>query len=104
MSTFSVHSPLHEQLPATSSKHRSRPAYIADLVSAQAASMPEAIAVADKDHKLTYGELDARANELAQRLRILGVGPNVVIGLCIARSVTLVVGALGILKSGGAYL
>jgi amino acid adenylation domain-containing protein len=66
--------------------------------------MPEAIAVADKDHKLTYGELDARANELAQRLRILGVGPNVVIGLCIARSVTLVVGALGILKSGGAYL
>jgi amino acid adenylation domain-containing protein len=104
MSISSVHPPLHEHTTATSSKHRSRPAYIAELVFAQAASMPEAIAVADKDHELTYRELDARGKELAQRLRILGVGPNVVVGLCLPRSVAMVVGALGILKAGGAYL
>ncbi len=104
MSIFSIDSPLHEHLAATSSKHRSRPALIAGLVSAQASSMPAAIAVADKDYELTYGELDTRAKELAQRLRVLGVGPNVVVGLCVSRSVAMVVGALGIFKAGGAYL
>jgi amino acid adenylation domain-containing protein len=104
VSIFSIDSPLHEHWAATSSKHRSQSALIADLVSAQAASMPAAIAVADKNHELTYGDLDARAKELTQRLRFLGVGPNVAVGLCIARSVAMVVGALGILKSGGAYL
>src|SRR5262245_13190429 len=104
MSIFSVHSPLHGHQAARSSKHRSRSAYIAGLVSAQASSKPEAIAVADKDHELTYGELDTRAKELAQRLRILGVGPNVVVGLCLSRSVAMVVGALGVFKAGGAYL
>jgi amino acid adenylation domain-containing protein len=104
MSIFSVPLPSHEHLASTSSKHRPRPAYIADLVSPQASSKPEAIAVADKDHELTYGELDTRAKELAQRLRVLGVGPNVVVGLCLPRSVAFVVGALGILKAGGAYL
>src|SRR5204862_4519296 len=66
--------------------------------------MPQAIAVADNDNMLTYGELDARVRELAQRLRALGVGPNVVVGLCLVRSIAMVVGALAILKAGGAYL
>jgi amino acid adenylation domain-containing protein len=66
--------------------------------------MPEAIAAADRDHELTYKDLDDRAKELAQSLRILGVGPDSVVGLCLPRSVAMVVGALGILKAGAAYL
>src|SRR5262245_32101819 len=103
MSIFTVHSPLRENVdPAPDDRLRS--ACIAELVSVQALSMPEAIAVADKDHVLTYKGLDARAKQLAQHLRALGVGPNVVVGLCLPRSVGMVVGALGILKTGGAYL
>jgi amino acid adenylation domain-containing protein len=77
---------------------------IAELVSVQAASTPETIALADNDGALTYRELNARANQLAHHLRTLGVGSNVVVGICLARSIALVVGILGILKAGGAYL
>lgn len=102
MSAFFSHSPLFEHNLAA--KPSNNQACIGELVSSQAAFIPEAIAVVDKDHELTYGELDARAKELARRLRMLGVGPNVLVGLCLPRSVAMVVGALGILNSGGAYL
>ena len=54
--------------------------------------------------RLTYGELDARANQLAHHLRTLGVGPDVLVGICVERSLEMVVGLLGILKAGGAYV
>jgi amino acid adenylation domain-containing protein len=74
------------------------------LVEAQAAATPGAIAVeAGCDH-LTYAELDARANQLARHLRKLGVGRDTLVGLCVDRSLDMIVGLLGILKSGAAYI
>ena len=74
------------------------------LFAAQAARTPEATAVVFGDERLSYAELDRRANRLAHHLRGLGVGPEVVVGLCVERSPAMVVGLLGILKAGGAYL
>ncbi|MFL6203049.1 MAG: amino acid adenylation domain-containing protein, partial [Thermoanaerobaculia bacterium] len=65
---------------------------------------PEAVAVVSEEGRLTYAELEARANRLAHRLRRMGVGPQVRVGICAERSLELVVGLLGILKSGGAYV
>jgi amino acid adenylation domain-containing protein len=77
---------------------------VADLVAFQAAVRPDAIALASTNRAWTYRELDKRASALADMLRILGVGPEVVVGLCMPRLPIMVVGALGILKAGGAYL
>jgi surfactin family lipopeptide synthetase A len=57
-----------------------------------------------EDQQLTYRELNARANQLAHHLRKLGVGPEVLVGICIERSLEMLVGLLGILKAGGAYV
>ena len=71
---------------------------------AQVAQTPDAEAVVFERTVLSYGELNARANQLAHRLQRLGVGPDMLVGLCVNRSIDLVVGILGILKAGGAYL
>ncbi|MGK7878447.1 MAG: amino acid adenylation domain-containing protein [Xenococcaceae cyanobacterium] len=77
---------------------------IHQLFEAQGERTPEAIAVVFKDKQLTYRELNRRANQLAHHLQALGVGPEVLVGIYIKRSLEMVVGLLGILKAGGAYL
>ena len=71
---------------------------------AQAAIAPGAIALVYEGQRLTYGELNDRAEALAGRLRALGVGPDVLVALCLERSPGLIVALLGVLKAGGAYL
>jgi amino acid adenylation domain-containing protein len=74
------------------------------LFEAQAAHRPDAIAVVAEAQSFTYGDLNRRADDLASRLRSLGVGPEVPVGICIEPSPEMIVGLLGILKAGGAYL
>ncbi|MEJ0096572.1 MAG: amino acid adenylation domain-containing protein [Methylocella sp.] len=75
-----------------------------ELFEAQVAEAPDAVAVAFEGRELTYGELNARSNQLAHYLRQCGVGPEVLVGLCVERSLEMVVGLLGVLKAGGAYV
>jgi len=69
-----------------------------------AAATPNALAVTADSQTLTYSELEQRATRLALQLRSLGVGPNVLVGLFVDRSVEFITGALSILKAGGAYV
>ena len=62
------------------------------------------MALVHEDQRITYRELDVRLNQLAHYLCVLGVGPDVVVGLYVERSAAMVVGLMGILKAGGAYL
>ena len=81
-----------------------REACIHALFEAQAARTPDATALTFGDAALTYRALDARANQMAHYLRRLWVGPEVVVGIAVERSLEMVVGILGILKAGGAYV
>ncbi len=81
-----------------------RETLIHELFEVQAASKPEAWAVGFGAARLSYGELEARSNRLARHLRRLGVGPEVLVGLCVERSAEMVVALLAILKAGGAYV
>jgi amino acid adenylation domain-containing protein len=81
-----------------------REASIGEVFEEQVSRSPNALAVVYGEDSLTYGELDARANRLAHHLRGLGVGPEVLVGLCVERSLEMVVAVLGILKAGGAYV
>jgi amino acid adenylation domain-containing protein len=75
-----------------------------ELVTQQASRTPEAIAVRHGDQQLSYAQLDARANQLAHHLVDLGVAPDVLVGICVERSLEMVIALLGILKAGGAYV
>jgi len=77
---------------------------IHQLFEQTARRVPQATALICGDVNLTYAQLDARSNQLAEVLRGKGVRPDVLVGLCLERSVEMVVGLLGILKAGGAYV
>ncbi len=74
------------------------------LFEAQVGRTPGAIALTFENEQVTYAELNQRANQLAHQLRASGVGPEVLVGLCLERGIELVIGMLGILKAGGAYV
>jgi len=74
------------------------------LIEEQAARTPDQPALVFEQKRLTYAQLDQRAERLARHLRGLGVGPDAPVGLLVERSLDVVVGILGILKAGGAYL
>jgi len=77
---------------------------IHELFEAQVERTPDAIAAEFEGKRLTYRELNSRANQLAHYLRSLGIGPEKFVGICIDRSLEMLVGLLGILKAGGAYM
>ena len=77
---------------------------IHEMFEEQVERTPGSVAVVYEDQRLTYEELNSRSNQLAHYLRGLGVGPEVRVGICVERSVEMVVGLLGILKAGGAYV
>ncbi len=77
---------------------------IHQLFEEQVERTPDNIAVVFEDQQLNYRELNARANQLAHYLQNLGVGPDVLVGICVERSLEMMVGLLGILKAGGGYL
>jgi len=74
------------------------------LFAERAARRPEAVAAAFGDHRLSYRELDRRANRLAHRLRRSGIGPERLVGICLDRSLEVVTAILAVLKAGGAWL
>ncbi len=80
------------------------PACLHEIFERRAQAAPEATALTVGGRSQTYGELDARANQVARRLLARGVGPDVLVGVCLERSCDLVVGILGVLKAGGAYV
>ena len=77
---------------------------IHQLFEMQAARTPDAVALVFGEERVTYRELNLRSNQLARYLQKMGVGAEVLVGLCCGRSLDLIVGMLGILKAGGAYL
>ncbi|MGV2831543.1 non-ribosomal peptide synthetase [Myxosarcina sp. GI1(2024)] len=78
--------------------------YIHQLFELQVEKTPDAVAVVFEEEALTYQQLNQRANQLAHYLQTLGVQPEVLVGICVERSVEMVIGLLAILKAGGAYV
>ncbi len=87
--------------------------FVPDLVTLEARKTPNALAIVDNEFStdgraqpssLTYGELDARSNDLSAYLRSLNLGPDAVVGVLFRRSIAQIVGALGVMKAGAAYL
>ena len=75
-----------------------------ELFERQVERSPEAIALTCEDQRITYAQLNSRANQLAHYLRTLGVGPDVRVAICLHRSLEMLVGVLAVLKAGGAYV
>src|SRR5262245_2843891 len=95
----------HTILQEWNATERALPAAtLPQLFAAQAAATPDAVAVVFEGEQLSYGELETRANQLAHHLRARGVGAESVVGVCLERSLELVVALIAILKAGGAYL
>ena len=89
--------------------HRTSAPYVTDtcvheLFAAQAARTPDAVAAVFEDRQLTYAELDGQATRVALHLRGLGIRQEGLVGVCLERSLELIVAILGVLKSGGAYV
>lgn len=103
MLTAAERAQLLVQWNATSAAYP-RSACLHDLLSAQAARTPAAIAVTGTGHQLSYTQLETSSNQLAHYLRTLGVRPGVLVGLLLERTPTMLVALLGILKAGGAYV
>ncbi|TGZ14392.1 hypothetical protein DV517_58750 [Streptomyces sp. S816] len=82
----------------------SSPLMLHEHIAGHAARTPDAVAVEHRGHTLSYGELHEQAEQLARRLRNLGVGPETVVGICVERGPDLVRAAVGVLRSGGAFL
>jgi amino acid adenylation domain-containing protein len=82
----------------------SRPKLVPELVSLCASVTPDALALSFGEEQFSYREVERRSNQLAHHLRSLGVGPEVVVGICLERFPAMAVAALAILKAGGAYL
>ncbi|MBV9122341.1 MAG: amino acid adenylation domain-containing protein, partial [Planctomycetes bacterium] len=80
------------------------PHLLPDLIEDQVGRSPEAVALVSEGQHLTYQELNRRANQLAHWLQRQGVGPDVLVGVCLERSLDMVVALLGVLKAGGAYV
>ncbi len=94
----------HELLREWSPRRPAVAGSLPELFAEQVDRRPAATALISGEERLTYAELEGRANRLAAHLARLGVGPEVPVGLCLERSADLVVGMLGILKAGGAYV
>lgn len=89
---------------AASTIRATTPCRADELVARRAALHPEAVAAVFEQRHLRYAELERRVNQLAHRLRRLGAGPGALVGLCVDRSLEMLVGLLGILRAGAAYL
>ncbi|MCZ0902115.1 AMP-binding protein, partial [Microcoleus sp. HI-ES] len=76
---------------------------IHELFAAQTERTPDAVAAICENEQLTYRELNAKANQIAHYLQTLGVKPEVLVGICLERSLSMLVAILGILKVGAAY-
>ncbi len=92
-----------EEWNRTNAEYR-RDVCVHELFEAQVERTPHAVALVYENEEVTYAELNARANRLAHHLRALGVGPEARVGLCVERSIEMVVAVLGVLKAGGAYV
>jgi amino acid adenylation domain-containing protein len=104
--SFLSESECHQQLVEWNNTQRDYPknTCIHQLFEVQVEKTPDAVAAVFEDRQLTYQQLNHRANQLAHHLQSLGVKPEVLVGICVERSLEMVIGLLAILKAGGAYV